>query len=328
MAELGMSPNQQDHGPPYVPMNATPGQHPNVRQDVAASAVFLFLYIVSAVCHQATFQTNRRKGHKFLMSWAMFGFAMARFGTLIFRIAWACRPYNGSVALTATIFVFLGVLVIYCVVLLLSVRTLRARQPTFGWNPWLDNFIKANYWALLVVVLVVIPFGILSGYTKDEELLNACAWIEKVGVLYFFLLNLIAPVLYFLALFMPRPKDVPPENFGTGSMRAKLIILGVVLFFTVFISGFRFGVAWSPYRPLSDPAWYDSRAAFYIIELGFELVITFTLIFTRFDRRFWIPNGSKQPGDYSRIDPDGKEHAQIHLQHQQEKSGAQAEETS
>jgi hypothetical protein len=93
------------------------------------------------------------------------------------------------------------------------------------------------------VVLVIVPFGIVSGYTRDPELSNACAWIEKAGVLYFFLFNLIAPVLYLLALFLPHPKHIEPKNFGTGSMQAKLVILRVVLFFTIFISGFRFGVA-------------------------------------------------------------------------------------
>ncbi|CAO2655480.1 Nn.00g105440.m01.CDS01 [Neocucurbitaria sp. VM-36] len=314
-----------EHGPPYVPKNATPGQHPNVVQDIAPSAIFLALYILSGVCHQVTFQRNRRRGHKFPMSWAMFGFAMARMGTMVMRIAWATRPDNGSVALAATIFAFLGVLVIYIVVLLLSLRVFRARQPRLGWNVWLGKGIKIMYGVLLIVTLVVVPFGIVAGFTRDPEMLNACAWITKAGVLFFFLFNLIAPVLYLLALFLPRPKDIEPETFGTGSMQAKLVILGVVLFFTNFISVFRFAVTWAPYRPLSHPAWYDSRAAFYIIELSFELVITFTLLFTRFDKRFWIPNGSSRPGDYSSIDFNGSEHKSLQLEQVQDKQGINAE---
>jgi hypothetical protein len=166
----------------------------------------------------------------------MFGFAMARKGTMVMRIAWATRPNNGSVALAATIFAFLGVVVLYVVVLLMSLRVFRARQPQLGWDLVLGKGIKVTYAILLVVVLVVVPFGIVSGFTKDPQLLSACGWITKVGVLYFFLFNLIAPVLYFLALFLPRPNVIEPENFGTGSMQAKLVILGVVLFFVNFIS--------------------------------------------------------------------------------------------
>jgi hypothetical protein len=259
------------------------------------------------------------------MSWAMFGFAMARKGTMVLRIAWSTRPNNGSVALAANIFAFLGVVVIYVVVLLLSLRVFRARQPRLGWNIWLSKGIKITYAVLFVLILVVIPFSILNGFTKDPELSMACAYIIKAGVLYFFLFNLIAPVLYLLALFLPRPKEIKPENFGTGSMQAKLIILGVVLFFTNFISAFRFGVAWAPYRPLSRPAWYDTRAAFYLIELGFELITTFVLILARFDKRFWIPNGSNRPGDYSSIDLDGNEHKSFQLEQAQDEGGSIAE---
>lgn len=249
----------------------------------------------------------------------MFGFGMARLGTMVLRIAWATRPDNGSVALAATIFVFLGVLIIYIVVLLLSLRVFRALQPRLGWNLWLGKAIKIKYGILLIVVLMVIPFTILSGYTRDPQLSNACVWVQKAGVLYIFLFSLMAPSLYLLALFLPRPKNIEPENFGTGSMKAKLVILGSVMFFTIFISGFRFGVAWTPYRPISRPTWYDTRAAFYIIELGFELVITFFLIFVRFDRRFWIPNGSRHPGDYSSIDLDGSRHRPFQLDQSQDK---------
>jgi hypothetical protein len=256
------------------------------------------------------------------MSWAMFGFAMARKGTMVLRIAWATRPNNGSVALAANIFAFLGVVVIYIVVLLLSLRVFRARQPRLGWKPWLSKGIKITYAILLVLVLVVVPFTIVNGFSKDPQLQKACTWIIRVGVLYFFLFNLIAPILYLLAIFLPRPKDIEPENFGTGCMQTKLVVLAIVIFFTVFISAFRLGVTWAPIRSLSQPAWYDTRAAFYTIELGFELIITFTLISVRFDRRFWIPNGSKRPGDYSSVDLDGSEHKSSQLEHMHGKVGS------
>lgn len=252
----------------------------------------------------------------------MFGFAMARKGTMVLRIAWATRPNNGSVALAANIFAFLGVVVIYIVVLLLSLRVFRARQPRLGWKPWLSKGIKITYAILLVLVLVVVPFTIVNGFSKDPQLQKACTWIIRVGVLYFFLFNLIAPILYLLAIFLPRPKDIEPENFGTGCMQTKLVVLAIVIFFTVFISAFRLGVTWAPIRSLSQPAWYDTRAAFYTIELGFELIITFTLISVRFDRRFWIPNGSKRPGDYSSVDLDGSEHKSSQLEHMHGKVGS------
>ncbi|KAJ4983070.1 hypothetical protein SVAN01_11448 [Stagonosporopsis vannaccii] len=302
----------QKHGSsPHVPTNATPGLHPNVVQDIAPSADLLALYITSGVCHQIIFQRNRRCGHKFLMSWAMFGFAMARKGTLVLRIAWATRLNNGSVALTANVFAFLGVVVIYVVVLFLSLRVLRAWQPRLGWNFWLDKGIKFTYAVLLVVILLVLPSSILNGFTTDPQLLRACAWIIKSGVFYFFLFNLIAPVLFLLALFLPRPKDVELENFSTGSSQAKLVILAV---FSSSPFSFRHFVLESPGRPIDH---FQSL-------LGFELIITSILISVRFDRRFWIPDGSKRPGDYSSIDLDGSENTPFQLDQVQERKGSAA----
>jgi hypothetical protein len=85
-----------------------------------------------------------------------------------------------------------------------------------------------------------------------------------------------------------------------GSMGSKLIILGVAVFFCLFIVSFRTSVAWSGPRPASSPAWYDTKAAFYVILFGFEIIVLYLLLLTRFDKRFWVPNGSNKPDDYSR----------------------------
>jgi hypothetical protein len=43
-------------------------------------------------------------------------------------------------------------------------------------------------------------------------------------------------------------------------------------------------------------------------------VVSFTLFFVHFDQRFWVPNGSKKPGDYSSINLDGSEHKSFQLE--------------
>lgn len=285
-----------------------PGLYPNVRQDAAACGVLIAIYLASAIAHQVNFQVNRRRGHRFYMSWAMFGFGMARVATLVLRLAWACRPDHARLAIAAQIFTNVGILVIYVVDLLLALRVFRALHPRLGWKPILDKSIKLAYVALAVAICLVIGFVIASFYTLNPEVQTASLWATRSGILVLLLFNLIAPILYLLCLFMPPSPDA--ENFGKGSMKAKLVILGVALFFTLFIAGFRTGVSWSDARPLADPAWYDTRAAFYVIELGFEIIITCMFLFTRFEQRFWIPNGSKGPGDYSRVVVDEDGHQQ------------------
>ena len=233
----------------------------------------------------------------------MFGFCMGRVGTHVLRIAWATRPKNVRVAIAALIFTNIGVLVVYVVILLLALRVFRATHPQLGWNRRLSKTLTVSYVLLLGAILLVIAFTILTFYTLNPTLRSVALWIQRSAILYMLLFNIASLSLLLLSWLQPRAQD--NENFGTGSMGSKLIVLGVAIFFTVFIAGFRTGTAWSAARLASDAAWYDSKAAFYVIIFGLEVIIVYLFLFTRFDRRFWVPNGSKKPGDYSRIDLDG-----------------------
>ncbi|KAI6712921.1 hypothetical protein JHW43_004575 [Diplocarpon mali] len=284
--------------PPYV-SNATAiiGGRPTVRTDVPISAVLLAFYVVAAIANMAIFQVNRRRGRKFFMSWAMFGFCMARNLTFILRIVWAHQPENASLVIAAQIFSGAGVLVGYMVVLLLCIRMFRATQPELGWKPTLRKAFKFAYIGLAVAFLFTMSFTILSFYTLHQGLKTASLWVGRVTILYMLLFNLTSLVLYSWSLLLPRSASA--ENFGTGSMRRKFVVLGIALLLFLFIIGFRFGTSWTDARPASDPAWFDSRPAFYTIMFVLELIVIYMFIFTRFDRMFWVPNGSTKPGDYS-----------------------------
>lgn len=290
-------------GPPYFSYSvALIGGRPTVDEDIPVCAVLLFIYLLGAVANQIIFQRNHRKGHKFYMSWAMFGFCMARVGTLVLRIAWATRSTNVRLAIAANIFTSIGVLVIYIVLLLLIMRVFRAMHPSLGWNKFLRKTVRVSYALLGGALILTVAFTILNYYTLNATLKTVALWIQRVAILYMMIFNIVAMVLLLLSWLLPRTSDI--ENFGTGSMDSKLIILGVATFFSIFIAGFRMGVAWSKARLASNSPWYDSKAAFYVIEFGFEIIVVYLLLLTRFDKRFWVPNGSNKPGDYSRIDLD------------------------
>ncbi|KAG9698542.1 hypothetical protein KCU95_g2611, partial [Aureobasidium melanogenum] len=285
------------HGPPYAPTTAAVGGRPTIDTDVPAISIYLLLYIGGAICNMTIFQMNRRKGHKFLASWAMFGFCMARIVSCVLRIAWTTKIQNARLAIAASIFLNLGVMVVYAVVLVLASRILRATQPRLGWNPILRKAIKISYIGIVVIVILLLSFIIASVETLNQGVRTASLWVQRASNLYLLLLNCIAPIFLLLSCLLPT--DSEAENFGSCSMRAKQIILGVASFFSLFISGFRCGTIWATPRPASDPAWYDHRALFYIVLLGFEIVVIYLFIFTRFDQKFWVPNGSQGPGDYS-----------------------------
>ena len=237
------------------------------------------------------------------MSWAMFGFCMARIATMVLRIAWTFRTTNSRLAIAANIFVNIGVLVIYIILLLLVMRVFRATHPRLGWNKFIRKTVSVSYFLIGGALLLTIGFTILTFYTLDPTLRTLALWVQRGAVLYILIFNIATMVLLLLCWLLPRASD--NENFGTGSMESKMIILGVGVFFSVFIAGFRMGLSWSPARLASKAPWYDSKAAFYAIEFGCEIIVLYLLLVTRFDKRFWVPNDSNKPGDYSRIELDG-----------------------
>ncbi|KAH7348854.1 hypothetical protein BKA65DRAFT_501576 [Rhexocercosporidium sp. MPI-PUGE-AT-0058] len=286
-----------NNGPPYIPTAiAMVGGHPTPSLDVPICAVFLALYVLGAIGNMAIFQINRRHGHKFLMSWAMFGFCMARNATFVLRIVWAYRLDNASLIIAAQIFSAAGVLIAYIVLLLLSLRLLRATHPELGWNPNLRKACKALYILLFIAFVLTISFTIESFYTLNPKTKNVALWVQRSSSLVMLLFNMVSLIILSLSIFLPRTS--PPENFGTGSLKTKTILLSTMMFFVLFIIGFRFGTAWTSPRPAAQPAWFDSKPAFYIIEFAFEIVVIYMLLLTRFDRMFWVPNGSAKAGDY------------------------------
>ena len=243
----------------------------------------------------------------------MFGFCMSRVGTMVLRIAWATRPDNAHVAIAALVFTNIGVLVVYVVVLLLALRVFRATHPKWGWNKSLKKTFTVSYVLLTCAILLTIAFTIVSFYTLNPTVRSVALWVQRGAILYMMIFNVVSLVLFLLSWLLPHAPD--SENFGTGSIGSKLIILGAALFFTVFIAGFRTGTVWSAPRLASDAAWYDSKVAFYVILFGFEIIIVYLFLFTQLHKTFWVPNGSNKPGDYNQIGLDGSTARKTSEQH-------------
>jgi len=52
-------------------------------------------------------------------------------------------------------------------------------------------------------------------------------------------------------------------------------------------------------RPIANPAWYHSKACFYIFNFTIEWTVVALYALIRVDRRFIVPDGSSAPGHYS-----------------------------
>ncbi|KAL6233612.1 hypothetical protein BDW75DRAFT_214608 [Aspergillus navahoensis] len=222
---------------------------------------------------------------------------MARITTLVLRIVWANRQHNIRIGIAANIFVNAGVLLVYMINLILAQRILRAKQPHLGWHPIPRVGGKVFYYLIPAALIMVITAIVLSFYTLDPVTRSDCRDVQLTAITYLLVFTCL-PLLHIIPAVM-LPKSKQEETFGQGSMLAKIVIVTASTFLCILIAGFKAGILWSPARPISNPAWYHSKAAFYVLNFVLEIMILCLLTFSRIDKRFHIPDGSTKPGDYS-----------------------------
>ena len=274
--------------------------------DVPALALFVALYLTFFASNIGLFQNNRmNKGHFFLPSALLGGFSMARVVTCCLRIAWATNQHNVSLAIAAMIFVNAGILIVYIINIIFAQRILRAKQPKLGWDRRVKVFFIAVYFLIGTALVLVIVLTVMSFFTLDPTILSEAKWIQRGAILHLLIVTVLPLILLGLAYGLPRSEHT--ESFGEGSLNAKAIILVIGSCLCVIIAGFKVGVNWSAPRPITDPAWYDSKAAFYVFNFTLEIVILTLYTASRVDRRFHVPNGSSKRRTYAIPDGEGSE---------------------
>ncbi|KAI1383727.1 uncharacterized protein F4822DRAFT_417389 [Hypoxylon trugodes] len=284
-------------GPPYTPTTAAVGGLPAVIPDVPISAVFIALYISFAVINMTVFQSNTRRGHKFIPSVALFGFCMARITTLVLRIVWATRRTNVRLGIAANILVNAGILIVYVINLIFAQRILRAKQPTLGWHKSLRVIYRLLYVGIACALIMVITASVLSTYTLVPYTLRACRDVQLASGTYLLVFTTL-PIFIIAAAYL-LPRSPIEETFGAGSVKAKAIITILITCLCITNAGFRSGTAWSPPRSVTNPAWYHGKAPFYVFNFVLEIIILCIMTITRVDQRFHVPDRSSQAGRYS-----------------------------
>ena len=96
------------------------------------------------------------------------------------------------------------------------------------------------------------------------------------------------------------PRRTYIDKFGAGRFRTKIIVLLFSSALLALGAGFRCGTAWLTPLPLdAAPAWYYSKACFYIFNFSIEITVAFLYVLVRVDRRFYVPDAAEGPGTYS-----------------------------
>ncbi|KAF4126803.1 Protein of unknown function (DUF3112) [Geosmithia morbida] len=283
-------------GPPYAPKIPQSGLTPTVSVDVPICAVLVAMFVCGAVANMTILQVNLRRGHKFIPSGALFGFCMARTTACSLRIAWAVHPDNVRLLIASSILVRAGVLLLFILNLLFLQRILRALHPSWAWRDSLRYAFRALYVSVALVLFMTIACVVYTYYTLDVGILAKLRNVLRTSGVYLLFVSFIPIPGILIALVLPRRTEIEP--FGQGSLRTKIAL---VLFTTTLLtlgSAFRAADAFLPSAP-GNPHWYNEKPAFYCFNFVIEIIVTYTYILVRFDRRFHIPNGSSGPGHYS-----------------------------
>lgn len=296
--EMLTQPQTMPQHKPYPPRVAGLGLIPTKSLDDPITSVFLVLFVLGAAAHMTILQVNLRRGKKFIMSGLLFGFCMARITTCTMRLVWTSYITDVSVAIAAQIFVAAGVLLLFVINLIFTQRVMRASHPDWAWTKSFSLAFKL-YYVTIVLMLSALIFCTVEGfYTLDMNIRRIDRDVQLVGSTYFAVAAFLPMPLLALNAILPKPKTSSGvEKFGEGRFRTKVYIILFSSFILTLGAAFRSGIAYVP-RPKSNPAWYHSKACFYIFNFTIEVVVVALYAGIRVDKRFHIPNGSKGPGDY------------------------------
>ena len=299
--------------PPYPPMTSALGGVPTTTPDVPICVVFLVIYLVAAVCHMTFLQVNLKRGHKFIISGALFGFCFSRTVTMILRIVWSQRPTNIKVAIASMVFVYAGVVLLFIINLLFAQRIIRAQHPHTGWHRLFHYFFQAIYVLIVITLAMLITTVIQSFYTLNSNTHRIDRDVMLYGQTFYAVVSFLPIPIVLLGLAIPR-KQAHHEKFGQGRFRHKIAILLVSSVLLCLGASFRAGTNYLTPRARTNPAWYQSKACFYIFDFTVEILVVWLYVLVRVDKRFWVPNGSHGPGDYSRARSGYESHHQTHPQ--------------
>ncbi|GAW12066.1 hypothetical protein ANO14919_014230 [Xylariales sp. No.14919] len=285
------------HGPPYGSTAAVVGGVPTVMTDVPIAAVLLSLFVASAAAHMTILQLNKRVGLKFLFSGMMFVLSVLRTVALSMRIVWASYPHIANIAIASGILTQTGSVLVLVINLILTQRIVRGYHPKSGWHPFMNVVFPFLIACVVASLIMVIAVTVQSVLTLDTGIRRSDRIVQLFAGTYMAVLAFLPIPIVILAYLIPRTQHV--EKFGAGRWRTKVRLLLFTASVATLGASFRVYTGYAA-RPASDPGWYHSRACYYCFNFVTDLVVSATYLFSRFDRRFIVPNGAKGPGDYSK----------------------------
>jgi hypothetical protein len=218
------------------------------------------------------------------------------------RIASVKLPMNIRIAIAAQVFVSAGVVILYIVNLIFAQRMMRASHPNFGWHKALSATFGALYVLIVITIAMVIVVSVQSFYTLNANTHRIDRDVQLYGLTFFAIVAFMPLPLVIGGLVIPRRHSL--DKFGHGRWRTKVRILLLATLLVAFGAAYRAGTTWKNPVPRTLPmSAYFHKGAFYMVNLGVEIIVVLMYAILRVDRRFHIPNGARGPGSYSEKKP-------------------------
>jgi len=176
---------------------------------------------------------------------------------------------------------------------------MRARHPHIGWSkPFKILILPVAVGITVISLIMVIVVTVYSFFTLSGNAHRIVRDIQLyVATLFTFIAFLPIPICIIMILI---PRRTYIDKFGAGRFRTKIIVLLFSSALLTLGAGFRCGTAWLTPLPLdAAPAWYYSKACFYIFNFSIEITVAFLYVLVRVDRRFYVPDAAEGPGTYS-----------------------------
>lgn len=222
---------------------------------------------------------------------------MARTVTCTMRLVWSTHIKSVPIAIAAQVFVSAGVILLFVINLIFAQRIVRASHPNWGWANWFSVAFKIYYTSIVVMLIALITSMVQSFYTLSHNTRRIDRDVQLVGSTYFAVAAFMPIPLVMLRVVLPK-KVEHVDKFGEGRFRTKIRVLLFSSLILTLGAAFRAGIAYVP-RPRADPAWYHSKACFYILNFTIEVIVVALYAAIRVDKRFHIPDGVHGPGAYA-----------------------------
>jgi hypothetical protein len=223
---------------------------------------------------------------------------MSRILTSILRIASVSVPHNVGLALAAQIFIAAGVLILFVINIVFAMRLVRATHRSFGWHPAFGIVFKFLFLLVGITIIIVISVTVQSSYTLNMQTRLTNRSLQLYGST---MLAIVATLPFPMAFFTLMIPYSPFDQFGTGRLRTRVIALLVSTTFLSIGAWYRCGINWQTPVPRTQPLpGYLGKGPFYIFNFLFEFQTVIMYAVLRIDQRWYIPNGAKGPGSYSK----------------------------